>query len=138
VPLCKIVLKKVKGQAGNHSIDMKASLCPNLVRFSIAVATGCSSSSPCTNHPFICPYCDDSKLSPVAAVWTYNYRSHLLRKHPRISLEVHRDILVLTKLEKEGMRCAWEQRIKQRKVYWKSQRPPLLISEAHRSHLVLK
>ena len=41
-PLCKIVLKKGKGQMGNLAIDMKASLCPNLVKFSIAIAAECS------------------------------------------------------------------------------------------------
>lgn len=115
---------------------MKASSCPNLVKFSIAVATECSDSSPCTNRPIVCPHCDDSESSPV--VWSYNFRSHLLRKHTRISLEDHTDILVLTKLEKEGMRRVWEHRLKQRKAHWKSQRAPLVISEAHRSCLVLK
>ena len=137
-PLCEIVLKKAKGQTGKLSIDTEASSCPNLVKFSIASAMGCSDSSPCTNHPMICPHCDDLESTPVAVVWSYNFRSHLLRKHPRISLEDHSNILVLTKLEKEGMRRVWERRIKQRKVHRKSQRAPLLVSEAHRSRLVLK
>jgi len=81
-PLCKIVLKKGKHQAGNLAIDMKASTCPNLVRFSIVVATVCSGSSPCTNHPFICPHCNDSE--PHSVVWSYNFRFHLLHRHPRV------------------------------------------------------
>ena len=133
-PLCKVVLKKAKGRGGKISIDMKASLCPNLVRFSITAATGCSGSLPCTNHPVTCPLCGDSE----STVWTYNFRSHLLRKHPGISLEDHRDMLVLTKLKKEGMRRVWEHRMKQRKVHRKSQCPPLSISEAHHFRLVLK
>jgi len=135
-PLCKIVLKKAKGQTGNLAIDMEASSCRNLVKFSIAIAAECSDSSPCTNHPIVCPHCDGSESSPV--IWSYNFRSHLLRKHPRISLEDHSDIWVLTKLEKDGMRRVWEHRLKQRKVRRKSQRETLVISETHRSRLVLK
>ena len=135
-PLCKIVLKKGKGKAGKLAIDMEKSSCPNLVKVSLAVAAQCSYSSPCTNHPIICQYCDASESSPV--IWSYNFRSHLLRKHPSISLEHHSDMLVLTKLEKDGMKRAWKRRFKQRKVHQKSQRAPLAISEAHRSRLVLK
>ena len=135
-PLCKFVLKRAKGQAGNLAIDMKASSCPNLVKFSIATATDCSDSSPCTNHPMICPYCDDSEWSPV--VWSYNLRSHLLHKHPRISLEDHSNVLIMTKLEKDGMKRVWDRCLKQRKVHRKLQREPLVISETHRSRLVLE
>src|SRR5712691_8362546 len=68
-PLCKIVLKKVKGQKGNLTIDMKASSCANLVKFSIAVATECSDSSPCTNRPIVCPHCDGSGSESSPVVW---------------------------------------------------------------------
>ena len=52
--LCRVVLKKGKGQTGNLAIGMKVSSCPNLVKFSIAVAAECSDISPCTNRPIIC------------------------------------------------------------------------------------
>ncbi|HEX3643639.1 MAG TPA: hypothetical protein VHV10_20310, partial [Ktedonobacteraceae bacterium] len=52
-PLCKIVLKKAKGQKGNLAINMKTSSCPNLMKFSIAVAAECSDLSPCTNCPIV-------------------------------------------------------------------------------------
>ena len=65
VPFCKIVLKKEKRQTGNLAIDMKASSCPNLVKFSITIAAHCSNASPCTNHPIVCQYCNDSEPSPV-------------------------------------------------------------------------
>jgi len=136
VPLCKIVLKKGKGQAGNLAIDMKASTCPNLVRFSIAVATVCSNSSPCTNHPFICPHCDDSE--PHSVVWSYNFRFHLLHRHPRVSTEDYNNIIVLTKLEKEKMKRTWTRHLVQQNVHQKSQCAPLVISEMYRSCLVLK
>jgi len=135
-PLCKIVLKKAKGHAGKIAIDMKASSCPNLVKFSITVAAECSDSSPCTNRPIVCPHCDDSESSRV--VWSYNFRFHLLHKHPRISLEDHRDMLTLTKLERDGMKRIWKNRLKQQTLRRKSQRAPLVISETHRSRLVLE
>ena len=137
VPLCKIVLKRTKGHMGNLAIDMKASSCPNLVKFSLAIAGECSSSSPCTNRPIICPHCHDfESRSPV--IWSYNFRFHLLHKHPRVSFEDHTDILTLTKLEKDGMKRVWEHHLKQRKVHRKSQHAPLVISETHRARLVLK
>lgn len=135
-PLCKIILKKAKGKNGKISINMNASSCPNLVNLSIKVATGCSESSPCTNHPVACPYCDNSEASPV--VWSYNFRFHLLQKHPRVSLENHSDIFTLTKFEKDGMKGMWDHRHKQQKLHRKTQRPPLVILETHRSRLVLK
>jgi len=135
-PLCKIVLKRGKGKTGKHAIDVKASSCPNLLKFSIAITAVCSVSSPCTNRPILCPHCDDSESSPV--VWSYNFRVHLIRKHPSIPLEYHSNVTTLTKLKKEGMRGIWQRRLKQRKVRRKSQRAPLVISETHRSCLVLK
>ena len=134
-PLCKIVFKKAKGQVGHVTIDMKKSSCPNLVKFSLAAAAQCSNSSPCTNHPTVCSYCDASESSPV--IWSYNFRSHMLGKHPSISLERHSDMLVMTKLKKDGMKRAWKHCFKQRQVRRKTQRAPLVISEAHRSRLVL-
>lgn len=133
-PHCKIILKKTKGRTGNLAIDMKASSCPNLVKFSIRIAAKCSEASPCTNHPMNCPYCP--KAAP--ATWSYTFRQHLLHVHPAIPLDKHRSIWTLSKLEKDGMKQVWEQRLKQSKVHAKAQRAPLVISEAHRSRLVLR
>jgi len=135
-PLCKIVLKKAKGQIGNLSIDMEASLCPNLVKLSIKIAADCSKKLPCTNHPVVCPYCDDLGVSP--AVWSYNFQFHLLHKHPRVSLENNSNIFTLTKFEKDGMKGIWDRRSKQQKPHRKSQCAPLVLSETHCMHLVLK
>jgi hypothetical protein len=129
-------LKKTKEQKGNLAIDMKASLCPNLVKFSIIVTIECSDSSPYTNCPIICPYYGNLKSNPV--VWSYNFKLHLLSKHPSISSEDHNDILALTKLESEGMKHIWGNRSKQWNVCQKSQHAPIVISEAHHSCLVLK
>jgi hypothetical protein len=63
--LCKIFLKKMKGQKGNLTIDIKVSSCLNLVKFSITVIAECSDSSPYMNRPIICPYCGDLKLTPA-------------------------------------------------------------------------
>jgi len=135
-PLCKIVLKKAKGQIGKLAIDMKKSSCANLVKLSISAAARCSYASPYINHPVICPYCDSSESSPV--VWSYNFWSHLLCRHPRISLEGHNGMFILTKLEKEGMKHVWDACFKQRKACRKSQHAPLVISETYCSCLVFK
>ena len=139
-PSCKIVLKKAKGQMGSLAVDMKASSCPNLVKFSVAIAAESSHASPCTNHPIVCPHCHDSDSESSPVIWSYNFQSHMRRKHPRISLKDHRlsNISVLTNLEREGMERVWGNRLKQQKVHRKSQRAPLVISETHRSRLVLK
>ena len=135
-PLCKIVLKKSKGKKGKLAIDMKASLCPNLVKFNLATAAQYTYSSPCTNHPILCLHCIGSESSPV--VWSYNFRFHLLCKHPRVSLQDYNNVLSLTKLEKGGMKRAWEHCNKPQKLHQKSQCTPLMISERHHSHLVFK
>ena len=133
-PLCRILLKKTKGRTGNLAIDMKASSCPNLVKFSIRIAAKCSEASPCTNHPMHCPYCP--KTAPV--VWSYTFRQHMLRVHPAIPLDKHRSLWKISKLEKDSMKHVWEQRLKQPKARAKAQRAPLVISDTHRARLVLR
>jgi len=73
VPLCKIVLKKAKGQIGNLSINIEARSCPNLVKLSIKIAADCSKKSPCTNHPVVCPYCNDLVLRSWALPPIFRY-----------------------------------------------------------------
>ena len=133
-PLCKIMFKMTKGRVGHLAIDMKSSLCPNLIKFSITNAAACSESSPCTNHPMKCPYCP--KSSP--AVWSYNFRHHLLRVHPSIHLGSHKSVWTPSKLEKDGMKRVWQHRHKQPKPHPRAQRPSLVISETHRTRLVLR
>jgi hypothetical protein len=133
-PLCKIVLKTAKGSMGNIAIDMKSSSCPNLVKFSIATAAACSEASPCTNHPIKCPFCP--KLSP--AVWSYNFRHHLLRFHPSVHSSNHKSLWTPSKLEKDGMKRVWQLRHKQPKPRARAQRPSLVISETHRTRPVIR
>ena len=87
-PLCKIILKKAKGHTGKLAIDMKLSSCPNIIKFSIANVAACFETSPCINHPMICPYCP--KLNP--AVWSYNFHHHLLCSHPSICLSDYKSL----------------------------------------------
>jgi hypothetical protein len=133
-PLCKLFLKTTKGRMGNVAIDMKLSSCPNLVKFSIANVAACSETSPCTNHPIKCPYCP--KLNP--AVWSYTFRHHLLRFHPSIRLSNHKSLWTPSKLEKDGMKRVWQHRHKQPKSHLRAQRPSLIISDTHRTRLVLR
>jgi hypothetical protein len=133
-PLCQIVLKKGKRGTSKLAIDMQASKCPNLVKFSITIAAKCSESFPCTNHPMRCPYCSNS--SP--AVWSYTFQQHLRRVHLKVPLDGHRSVWAMSKLEKDGMRHIWEHRLKQPKARLRMQRMPLVISETHISRLVLR
>ena len=134
VPLCKIYLKKTKGHTGNLAIDIRASSCSNLVKFSITVAAAFSDLSPCTNHPMHCPYCPGS--SP--AVWSYIFHEHLCRFHPTVSLEDQESIWAISDLEKEQMKQIWDNQLKQPKACRKAQRPSFVISETHCMRLVLR
>jgi hypothetical protein len=133
-PLCKIVPKKAKGRMGKLAIDMKSSLCPNLIKFSITNAAACFEKSPCTNHPMKCQYCP--KDNP--AVWSYNYCHHLLRSHPSIPLSDHQSLWTLLKLEKDGMKRVWQHWHKQPKPHRRAQRPTLTISATHCTQNVLR
>ena len=135
MPLCKIYLRKTKGRAGNIAIDMRASSCSNLVKFSITVTAEFSDSSPCTNHPMCCLYCPDS--SP--AVWSYTFCEHLTRFHPTVSLEDNETIWAVPGLEEEQMKKIWDDQLKPPlKAHRKAQHPPLVISETHHTCLILK
>jgi hypothetical protein len=133
-PLCKIYLRKTKGRTGNIAIDMRASACSNLIKFSIAIAAQFSDASPCTNHPMRCPYCPNS--SP--AVWSYTFREHLTHFHPTVPLEDHESIWAVSGPEEERMKQTWDNRLTQPKARRKTQRPLLVISETHRTRLVLR
>ena len=102
-PLCKIFLKKTKGRMGNLTINMKASSCLNLTKFSLNIVAESTKSSPCTNHLIICPHCPDS--SP--AVWTYIYHQHLLCFHRNVPTQQHKELWTLSPIEKDGMRHIW-------------------------------
>jgi hypothetical protein len=132
-PLCKFILVNSKGRARNVTINMNVSSCLNLIKISILVATKCSDASPCTNHPMSCPYYMHSSL----AVWSYNFRQHLLRCHSAVPLKKHNSILTLSKLERDRMKHIWDQQHEQPKVCSKTQHC-LVISEMHHSRLVLK
>jgi hypothetical protein len=100
VPLCKIVSKMTKGHMGHLAINMKLSLCLNLVKFSITKAAMCFKTSPCTNYLMKCPY--GPKSNP--AVWSYNFHHHLLYAHPSIHLGSHKSVWTPSKLKKDEMK----------------------------------
>jgi hypothetical protein len=81
-----------------------------------------------------CPYCPI--LNP--AVWSYNFRHHLLRSHPAIRFSDHKSLWTPSKLEKDGMKRIWQHRHKQPKLRRRAQCPALMISETHRVQIVLR
>ena len=81
-----------------------------------------------------CPHCPGS--SP--AVWSYTFREHLSRLHPTVSLEDNESIWAVSGLERGRMKQIWDDRLKQPKARRKAQRPALVISETHRTRVVLR
>ncbi|KAF8229960.1 hypothetical protein L208DRAFT_1284172, partial [Tricholoma matsutake] len=65
LPLCIYYLKRGKGVAASEQVNFAASVCPNKIPFSYAVAAISTASSPSLNIHMCCPIC------PVAApcVW---------------------------------------------------------------------
>ncbi len=71
-----------------------------------------------------------------AAVWRYNMRQHYLRVHPNVDHTKYAYNWELSDFEVEGMKEIW--RLRQRvavKRTKKSTLPPLVVSDAHRSHI---
>ncbi|KAJ6449136.1 hypothetical protein C8R45DRAFT_849912, partial [Mycena sanguinolenta] len=128
-PMCTIILKKSSSAAGALTIDMRASRgCPNLIkRFSIGAAAKSIPTSPCSNVPMKCPAC--SKRDP--AVWRYNMKEHLARRHPDVLLQKHTHLWELSSSEQAGMKLLWKKRKDKKTV--RKPKHTLTISEAHSS-----
>ncbi|KAH9074231.1 hypothetical protein EDB83DRAFT_2312565 [Lactarius deliciosus] len=136
--LCRIYLKKGRGTGGKCTVDQSKSKCPNLVRFNYKNAARSSERSPCSNAPINCKLCEPG--SP--AVWTYSLHSHFRERH-RLTPTHFPEHIELSQSEKDGMRRVWNARFNQRGSYHTKKRrnlgqnPPLSISEAHRSRLLV-
>jgi hypothetical protein len=135
-PTCLIFLKKGRGAAAGHSVDLSRSTCINLMRFKYATASNSSETSPCSNSPRICPLCPVN--SP--AVWSYNLEPHFHSRHNLLS-EINYPLkFQLSVSETEGLLKKWKSRfkIRERRNLKKSKKLPLSISEAHSSRLALR
>jgi hypothetical protein len=134
-PLCAFYLKKAKGSDGSLRINYNKSNCANMLSFSYTVAAVSTNSSPCSNVPVQCPWCPQS--SP--AIWRYNIYRHIKNRHAYVSLKDHEDIWKIGNSEKDGLKKVWDSRHKAKKARKKrNQLTPLLTSEAHTSHRVLR
>ncbi|KAJ7725143.1 hypothetical protein DFH07DRAFT_691016, partial [Mycena maculata] len=106
-PMCQFFLKKSGSTANTLTLNMAISRgCPNLVYFSYGTAEVSSGSSPSSNVPLKCVYCDPKD----PAVWRYNYKEHLIQYHPTVSLEKHADVFTLSAAEELAMGKVWEAR----------------------------
>ena len=132
-PLCQFFLTKGKGARGSPKIDQSCSSgCPVKLTFSYSVAAKSSTSSPCSNVPVHCPICP--KLAPAVA--KYNLKTHFLKAHPNVPVNNHESLWRLSNFENAEMKNIWAKRqdvsVKRPK---RSNIPPLVVSEVHRSHI---
>ena len=132
-PFCQFFLTKGKGANGSLKINQTLSQgCLMKVKYSYSVAAESSSSSPCSNVPVACPLC--SKTSP--AVWKYFMKAHFQETHKSASISKYEHIWKLSNFEAAEMKKIWAKRknvvVKRTK---KSNIPPLVVSEHHRTHI---
>lgn len=137
-PMCQVYVTKGRGNAGKTSVDRSKSKCPNLARFNYKNAAQSSKRSPCSNVPVVCTLCPPG--SP--AVWTYSLQSHYEGRHRLFSPQYYPTRVELSRSEKDGMERLWNARFDLRGTYRPKKRklgnkPPLSISEAHRSRLLI-
>jgi len=135
-PVCTFYVKKGKGSDASLQINYNKSTCANMLTFSYAVAATSTNSSPCSNVPIQCPWCSQS--SPT--IWRYNMYCHIKNLHTYVSLDDHKDIWKIGNSEKDGLKNVWANRHKVKKTRRtkKQLTAPLVISEAHVSHQVLR
>ena len=137
--MCQVYLTKGRGTAGKVSVDRSKSKCPNLAHFNYKNAAQSSKRSPCSNVPVVCTLCPPS--SP--AVWTYSLQSHYEGRHRLFSPLYFLTCVELSKSETDGMERLWNAcfdlwgtyRPKKHKL---GNKPPLSISEAYRSRLLVR
>ena len=136
-PTCVFYLKKGKGTDANPQVDPKTSRCSNFMSFSYGIAKVSTPASPCSNVSIRCQWCNDDN---APAIWHHNLRFHVKEKHSWVSLKDNEDAWKIGNAEKESLKKLWEVRHKQKPLR-KSKKlaaTPLVISQAHSSHLVLR
>ncbi|KAL0564399.1 hypothetical protein V5O48_017648, partial [Marasmius crinis-equi] len=132
---CHFVLKKGKGRTGGLQVNLAASKCQNLIKFSYRSASEAKTSSPCSNVPIECPICGCSR----GAVWKYNMHEHFKAEHASTLHAQYSEIWRLGQLERDGMKKVWADKEKKAKRQDKRAKgAPLTISEAHRASTVLQ
>ncbi|KAK7013773.1 hypothetical protein R3P38DRAFT_2545697 [Favolaschia claudopus] len=143
-PHCTLYFKPRRGR-GVRQVDWDRSTCGNRVNFNMANASiSKDADSPCSNVPVQCSLCDDH--SPL--VWTYNLEAHWRDRHKRTSGPyTYRNAqpngafitYTISEQERKWMHTKWDNRFNKAKTSRpKTKRPPLLISEAHRSSAALR
>ena len=136
--MCQIYLTKGCGSGGKSTVDRFKSKCPNLVHFNYKNAAQSSERLPCSNVPVICSLC----LVGSLAVWTYSRHPHYQEHHRLDSFSHFPTQIKLSQSEEDGMKHMWNTHFNQRGTYHKERcvhghKPPLSISEAHRSRFLV-
>ncbi|KAG6915356.1 hypothetical protein DXG01_011984 [Tephrocybe rancida] len=132
VLICKIYLKKGKGSKGGLTIDKSRSSCPmKSLKFSFAIATASTESSPCSNVPIQCPLCPKS----APAVFKYNWKAHFANAHPNAVYANYASTGSLTNFELKSEKRLWDncKKILSKRVMKGKGLPPFEVSTAHSS-----
>ncbi|KZV99140.1 hypothetical protein EXIGLDRAFT_606097 [Exidia glandulosa HHB12029] len=133
-PMCVFFTRKGKGKDSGLQVDLKKSHgCERCVPFQYKSASTCSTHSPCSNVPIVCPRCPSG--SP--AVWKYNFLAHLQRAHPTANVDDYKSLYSISGSETAGLRTLWDSRYVARRASRTSGPAPLKISEEHRALLVV-
>ncbi|KAK6983852.1 hypothetical protein R3P38DRAFT_2577498, partial [Favolaschia claudopus] len=134
-----------RGKRNPFQVDWDRSTCGNRVNFNMTNASiSKDAASPCSNVPVQFSLCDDH--SPL--VWTCNLEAHWRDRHKRTSGPyTYRNAqpngafiaYAISEQERTWLRTKWDNRFNKAKTSRpKTKRPPLLISEAHRSSAALR
>ncbi|KAK2463010.1 hypothetical protein APHAL10511_004967 [Amanita phalloides] len=113
--LCLFHFHKGKNHNSLWQIDIKRSLCPNLIDkgFSYGPASISLPNSPCTNVPMCCPHCPES----ASLVWKYSMTAHYTKNHPLASFpESIADGFVIGQAECTGLHVIWANQHKKKRM----------------------
>lgn len=120
----------------NTTIDMKSSKCPHLRKLALGAASKFNAtSSPCTNHPTICPLCVPVSISKPKAVWKYNLRAHIIKVHGTANPDLYTKHFAITEEERILMKAAFKTKPRQSQ---KKKTSTLTTSDAHSTRLALR
>ncbi|KAF7338947.1 hypothetical protein MVEN_01970900 [Mycena venus] len=131
-PMCVFYLRRANGKP---QIDWDKSMCQLKVSIRYAVAAESTSASPCSNVPVICTLCGPKR----PAVWKYNLEAHFRNVHQLHNPQSWPMNVGITDDEKTGLKRIWDSRQNYpRPRNLKKKKNPLVVSEAHSSHLAFR
>ncbi|KZW00912.1 hypothetical protein EXIGLDRAFT_666731 [Exidia glandulosa HHB12029] len=133
--LCRFHLLKPGGvDAKGQQVNVEASTCSKLQKFSYAAAAKSKKSSPSSNIPMPCPVCKD----PAPVVWRYNLAQHIAQHHRNEDVSRFKHLWTLSREEKDGLSKVWDRVTNARNTRASKAMPTLKLSDAHSSLLAMR